>query len=258
MILNSFIQLSENEKRFIFVLLLAIIILILVVVGIGYIINRVMKHQSQKLETAVYDVVVNKIIDNEKAFRKYAFKKNCQMFIKQSWLPLFIVLAGGIIWLLRNVFTNDFSYNIMSKDNGFCTLLFLWDFNDPSCHAEFFGVNLLCKWPPLINSPRLVAEAWASYVTIPCFIIGGFWYLITVQGFFARLFKTRSLSRTIFLKSLENYNQLRGFENPTPQPQIQPQQNPYQQQMGQYPQQNPIFPDQNNNGNGFPPYGGQQ
>lgn len=259
---NIFIQLSESEKRVLFVILLALIVIIIIIGGIGYIIQRVMANQGKRLDDAVYYVCTYKVIKDERHFKRYAFKKNCQMFIKEAWLPLLIVVIGGLVWLIRDIVYNDFAYNPLNRFDGFGSVLWVWDFSNPIYYTKVFGLTILCEWPALLNSPHLVKEGWGAYLSVPCIAIGGIWYIITVQAFFARLFKTRSLGQQVFSKSLDNYNQLRGFDKPAaqqpaapqPQPQVQPQnqQGPFQQ---------PFFPGQNNggnNGNGFPPFGGQQ
>lgn len=244
---NVLIQLSESEKRLIFVILLGLIVLCLIIGAIGYIIWKVMKRQGEKLETAVYDVVVTKVITDEKHFKIYAWKKNCQMFLKQSWIPLAVIVFGLLILLIRCIATNDWNYNPFGISRGFASVLWVWDWkNAPT--TSVFGITVLSQWPALLNSPHLVGEAWAAYIFVPCLFIGGLWYLFTVQAFFARLFKTRSLSHSIFKKSLENYNQTRGFTDGGPQPAPVPPQ----------PQPQQIQPqDQFFNGNNFPPTNGQ-
>lgn len=251
---NVLIQLSESEKRLIFVILLALIVVCLIIGAIGYLIWKVMKRQGEKLDTAVYDVVVTKVIGDEKQFKRYAWKKNCQMFLKQSWIPLAVIAFGSLILLIRCIATNDWAYNPFGYSRGFASVLWVWDWsNAPTTNV--FGLTVLSAWPPALNTPHLVGEAWAAYIFVPCLVVGGAWYLITVQAFFARLFKTKSLAHSVFKKSLDNYNQTRGFTDggmqPPPVP-PQPQPQPQQQVMNP---QDQFF---NNGGNNFPPMGGQQ
>lgn len=246
-----FIQLSENDKRLIFVLLLAIIVILLIIGAIGYLITKVMKFQSTKLETAVYDVVVTKVITDEKAFKKYAWKKNVQMLLKQTWIPIAIIAFGSIFLLIRAIVYNNWSYNPFAYQDGFGSLFWVWDFAGAETTTAL-GIKVWKEWPPLVNSPHLVADAWAAYIFAPCLIVGGTWYILSVQAFFARLFKTKSLAHSVFKKSLENYNQARGFTdggpqiNPNPAP-VSPQPQP------QYQDPTRIHGYPPNDGNGFPP-----
>ena len=242
---NVFIQLSEGDKRLIFVIFLALLILLIIIGAIGYLITKVMKYQSTKLETAVYDVVVTKVITDEKAFKKYAWKKNVQMLLKQTWIPILIIAFGFLILLIRAIIYNNWTYNAFNYTDGFGTLFHVWDWKTVPT-TKIFGITVISEWPRALNTPHLEGHAWAAYIFAPCLIVGGIWYILAVQAFFARLFKTKSLAHSVFKKSLENYNQARGFTdggpqintNPTPQPQ---------------PQTQPTNPFPPNDGNGFPP-----
>ena len=252
------IKLSENDKRLIFVLLIALIILLLIIGAIGYLITKVMKRQASKLETAVYDVVVTKVIVDEKHFKKYAWRKNCQMFLKQAWIPLVIIATGSLILLIRAIVTNNWAYNPFNYQDGFASVLWVWNWAETPT-TSFFGITIMNAWPPILNEPHLVGAAWAAYIFVPCLIVGGIWYIIAVQGFFARLLKTNSLAHSVFKKSLENYNQTRGFTDGGPQPAPVPPQTQTQTQPQQtQPVASPFGGQQNNGGNQFPPIGGQQ
>ena len=164
-----------------------------------------MKSQARKIENAVYDAVVLRVIKDKKQFKKYAKTKNYQMFIKQAWIPIIFIGVGFLVLLIRNLIYNDFSYNPFSKDNGFLSLLWLWDFKDPANYSTFFGLTLLSKWPSTINTPHFVPEAWGGYAFVPCLVIGCIWYIITVQGFFARAFKIKKLAKSIYDKDLSDF-----------------------------------------------------
>ena len=187
------IQMSENEKRLIFVILIAFIVVLLIIGAIGYLIQKVMKAQGRRLEHEVYDAVVYGVVTEEKHFKSYARKKNMQIFFKQVWFPIILILIGAIVLVVKGIIDKNFSYNPFNENDGFGTLIYLWDFKDPSNYNDFFGMRLLAKWPDLLNEPHFVADAWAGYASVPCFILGGIWYIFVVQGFFARLFKIRSI-----------------------------------------------------------------
>ena len=243
-----FIKLSEGDKRLIFVIFLALLIILIIVGAIGYLITKVMKYQASKLETAVYDVVVTKVITDEKAFKKYAWKKNVQILLRQTWKPIAVIAFGFIILLIRAIIYNNWGYNPWNYTDGFGSLFWVWDWeNAPT--ATVFGITVISEWPRALNEPRLVGDAWAAYISVPCFLVGGVWYILVVQGFFARLLKTKSLAHSVFKKSLENYNQARGFTDGGPQ--INPNAG-QQTQPAPAPQPSNPFPP-SDGGNGFPP-----
>lgn len=202
----SLIQLSESDKRLIFAFLLIFILLLVLLSTIGSLVIKSIKKQGKKIETSVYNVVVTRVITDKKAFKKYAKKKNWRLFYKSSKIALIIMLVSFLILMIRNIIFG-WDYNPFNKEDGFSTLLFLWNFSDPECYNEFFGIKLLSKWPPLINSPHFVIEAWAAYLFVPGILVGVIWYLTAVQGLIARSLHIRKLSDSLFEKDLSKFNQ---------------------------------------------------
>lgn len=201
------IKLSENDKR-VLIALLFLVILVFVIIGlIGSLIVRIMKWQAKKIDILTSDVVTNHIITKPSKYRSYAKKKNIRCFIKQSWIPLLLVIASVLIIIIKDAIAKDFSYNPFNMNDGFGTLLFTWDFNNPDNFTKVFGLTILAKWPGLSNEPHFVVEAIASYIAVPLFITGIVWYFIAAQAFLARTIRAYRLSKTIFEKSLEGFNQ---------------------------------------------------
>lgn len=213
--MNIFISLTENDKRLIVTLLLVVILVFVLIGYIGMIITRVMKWQGKKMDNLVHDVVVTKVITDKKHFIRYGRKKNWRTFFKQAWKPIIIMTVGIIVLLVRNMIYRDFSYNVFDyKKTGFGTLLFLWDFSSKDIYTTVFGIKVLAKWPPLLNTPHFELEAWASYIFMPCMIVGGGWYLVALQSLIARTIKLYKLSHSVFDKSLDGYNQNNPTNNP--------------------------------------------
>ena len=204
------IKLSENDKRVIIAVFL-ILILVFVLIGlIGSLIVRTMKWQGRKCDTLVSDVVTNHIVTTPLQLRIYARKKNTRYFIKQAWIPIILILVGVLIIIIRDAVSQDWSYNPFNINDGFGTLFFICDFE----HAQYttvFGFTLLADWPPFI-APHFEQAALVSYFAVPPLIIGGCWYLVVAQAYLARTIKAYKLSKTVFEKSLDNYNQ----NTPTP------------------------------------------
>ena len=200
------IKLSENDKRIIIAIFL-ILILVFVLIGlIGSLIVRVMKWQGRKCDTLVSDVVTNNIVTTPLQLRLYARKKNTRYFIKQAWIPIILIIVGVLIIIIRNAIAQDWSYNPFSINNGFGTLFFVWDFkNAPT--TTIFGVTLISDWPGFANEPHLEAEAIPAYFAVPMLIVGACWYLVAAQAYLARTIKAYKLSKRLFEKNLDNYNQ---------------------------------------------------
>ena len=202
--MNFLISLSENDKRLIFALLLVFILVFVLIGYIGFLITRVMKWQGKKLDHIVADPVVTRVITDKKHFIRYARKKNWRLFFKQSWIGIAILATGSLVLLIRDLAMHDFAYQVFDyKTTGFGTILFIWDFS--KCFQ--FNNGLVLNWPVLINTPQLVAEAWASYVFVTCLIVGGIWYLIALQSLISRTIRMYHLSTSAFEKTLEGFNQ---------------------------------------------------
>ena len=200
------IQLSENDKRIIIAAFL-ILILVFVLIGlIGSAIVRTMKWQARKCDTLVSDVVTNHIVTTPLQLRNYARKKNTRYFIKQAWIPILLILVGVVIIIIRDAIKQDFSYNPFNINDGFGTLFFTWDFKNAE-YTTVFGITLLKDWPKFSNEPHFIAEAIPSYIAVPAILVGGLWYIVVAQAYLARTIKAYKLSKTVFEKSLDNYNQ---------------------------------------------------
>lgn len=199
------IKLSENDKRVIIAIFL-ILILVFVLIGlIGSLIVRTMKWQGKKCDTLVSDVVTNRIITTPSQLRAYARKKNARYFIKQAWIPILLILTGVLIIIIRDAVKSDWSYNPFNINDGFGTLLFICDFEHAQ-YATIFGITVLADWPPFIT-PHFEQAALVSYFAVPPLIIGACWYLVAAQAYLARTIRAYKLSKTVFEKSLEDFNQ---------------------------------------------------
>lgn len=207
------IKLTENDKRILIAACL-IIILVFVLIGfIGSIIVRTMKWQGKKCDTLISDVVVNRIVTTPHQLRKYARVKNIRQFIKNAYVPIILIILGVLTIVIRDAILKDWTYNPFNIDDGFGSLLFVWDFQDPDIYTKVFGITLLANYPPLINEPHFVVEAIPSYIAVPLTIIGVIWYLVAAQAYLARTIRAWKLSKQVFEKSLEGFNQNTPVDN---------------------------------------------
>lgn len=205
--MNILIALSENDKRLLIALLLVLILFFVLIGYLGMLITKVMRWQGKRLDNEVADVIVTRVITDRKHFLPYARKKNWRIFFKSAVIPILIILTAFIVLLIRDIIEQDFSYNPFNHKDGFGTLLFLWDFSNPDSYTKVFGLTILAEWPPLLNEPHLVAEAWCGYVFVPLIIIGGLWYLWVLQSLISRTIRMYKLARKAFDKNLDAFDQ---------------------------------------------------
>ena len=200
------IKLSENDRRIIIALLFAIIILFVLIGLLGSLVVRIMKWQGKKCDALINEVVVNRIVTTPRQLKSYARKKNSRYFIKQAWVPVILITVGVILLVIHNAVFKNWKYNPFNTNDGFGTLLFAWDFGHIFTKPET-GTGILVNWPKLINEPHFESKALFSYFIVPCFTVGGLWYFFIAQGYLARTMRAHKLAKTVFDKSLDNYNQ---------------------------------------------------
>ena len=206
----TLISLSDKDKRVILIFFLLLIVLIAFIAVIGAIITRVMKWQGKRMDDLTHDVVVTNVVNNKKDFLRYARIKNYYTFVKQSWKPLAVLFITAMVLIIHNSVTG-WDYDLLDfEKTGFNTLFFVWDFSDPNIFHSFFGIKLLSDWPPIINYPHFSTEAWASYIFFFGMMIGGCWYLITLQCVIARTIRMYQLYYDLYRKSLDGFNKAKN------------------------------------------------
>ena len=195
------VTLSESDKRIIYALLIVIILVIVLIGYLSYLLVKLMKWQGKKMDTLIHDVVVSKVITDRKHLVSYGRKKNWALFFRQAYIPLIIILVGFIVLLIRDSIYNDFAYNPFSIENGFGSLFWTWKASGDYIGGELIKFNVIV----IDNTPHFVPEGWCGYVSAPCFIIGGVWYLVTITSLIARTIKLHIRAREVFEKSLDGY-----------------------------------------------------
>ena len=199
------ISLSDNDKRLIFTLLIVIIVLLVLIAFLGYLLVRIMKWQSKKMDTLIHDVVYYRIITDRKHLMKYGRAKNWALFFKQSYIPILIIIVGVIILIIHDSINDYWNYNPFSTYDGFGTIFWTWKFS-----GEFTGDQYdLIRFQKIVldNTPHLIDIAWAGNIIGPCFLVGGVWYLISISCLLARTVLLIKRSREIFEKSLDGFRQ---------------------------------------------------
>ncbi len=207
---NIIVSLSDNDKRLIFSILLIVIIVIVLIGLLGYILFRLMRWQSKKMDTLVHDVVIYKVVTDRKHFIRYGRVKNWAMFFKQAYIPLIIIIVAFIVLIIHNCITNNWAYNPFSTYDGFGTIFYTWKFS-----GRYVGGTLI-RFAELVvdNYPHVTAIAWCGYIFGPLILVGGVWYLVSVACLLARTVLLYKRSREVFEKSLDGYRQSEADETP--------------------------------------------
>ena len=211
-------KLAESDVRLIIVLLL-IFLLVFVIFGyLAILVKKIMHLQGNKMEDVVHDVVVTGVILDGKSLLKYGIKKNHRLLFVQSWIPFLIMFVGCFAIFLYCLITGNWSVNVFDMEKyGVFTLFHNFDWsNIPT--TNFFGLTIICDWPKVISEPHFSVDAIGSYIFCFSMLIGGIWFLIDVQAYIARLYRLIKLSKTVFNKSLKDFD-----PNSVPREDIKPE-----------------------------------
>lgn len=207
-LLFAFAQINaENTKRIFYIIFLILIIALVVLSVIGYGIIRLTNHQGKMLDRAIHDPIKKcRIIKDQKHFMRYAIKKNKLLFFHQAMIPVLIMLGGTVILLLYCAIGDKWGYNPWSMNDGFGSLLITWDFSTIITINPGDAKGILINWPKISHVPHFDIHNWCGYIVGICYLVGGLWYLYTVNGLIGRTLRILHLRKTIFEKSLEGFN----------------------------------------------------
>ena len=194
---------NESDRRLAIAAFIVLIILFLIIGLIGMLIRKIMQIQGSKLDELVSEAVHYRILENEKHFRKYAKAKSRILFFKQI-TPAMIILLGSLLFYIIYAAIKDAWVHPYFAEFG--TLFFQWDFSSEDCYVIFWGLRVLAKWPPCINEPHFVLEYLPSYILCTLWIVGITYFFVVSQAYLSRAFMISHRAKTIYSKSLENFN----------------------------------------------------
>lgn len=211
------VQLTENDKRFIIALVFVIIFVIALGVYLCLLIEKISKYQGKKIDKLMHDVVVTGVIKDSKQFNKVAKYKNRVQFYKDTKIPMLMFVLSIIIaviymgvhndWNFAALFSDYGSYNSATNTyeggKGFATLLYLWDYSKIPT-SNFFGLNIVSGWAPLLQTPHFEVTAITSYIFAPLFVVSIILFAFNVQRYMARSYRIFKLADSIYDKSLDN------------------------------------------------------
>jgi ABC-type multidrug transport system fused ATPase/permease subunit len=207
------VTMNDSDRRLLIALLIVLLILFVILGLIGMLIRFINRKFAERMDDEIHDALYYRIIQDPKTLKRYGRAKNNRRFFKQMLPPFAIAVASVIIYVIYSAFFGNWADNHFAR---FGTLLIQFDWSDPSLYSQFFGLTLLSKWPTVLSYPRWVGEYFVSYVLVTMWIVAGIYWLIVVQAYAARTGMLRRRLRTVFNKSLENFNFYDAAPNPAP------------------------------------------
>jgi len=202
----TFLKLTENDKRLLIALLLILILLFVIFGYLGLLVKKIMKKQGDKGEDLIHDVVKAGVIKSPRKLVLFGIRKNYRQLFKDAWIPFCIMLVSSLILILYCAFSNNWGVNVFDYEKyGIRTLFFVFDW-EHAPRANFFGMELISNWPDVLSAPHWSNDAIASYFFVPGMLVGGIWFLVCVQAYIARTYRIYKKSKTIFNRSLDNFD----------------------------------------------------
>ncbi len=187
-----------------------IIIFILVLIGlIGALIRFIMRKQAKAVDKDVGKLVVSRLIDNPKDFKRIANIKSMDRFFKASVLPICLLVVALIIYLIYGLTFNHWSDGLFSRETGILSLFYLLDFSSIE-YLPPLGVN----WDEIvwITPEPFTDERIFNYFIFLFTFSGLIIYLIDVQAYAARKWRINKLSKEIYSADLDKID-LNEFYN---------------------------------------------
>jgi hypothetical protein len=180
---------------------------------IGVLIRTISRTFSRRIDYEIHEAVTSRVITTPEQLKKYGIAKNNRLFFKQA-IPPFLIMALSLLMYL----IYSFASGIWAEDyfGHFSSLLYTWDWANPENYADFWGLTLLRRWPPLLNEPHFVAEYWGAYILVPLWLTAGIYYLVVIQAYVARAMMVEKRSHTVFEKSLEDFNYFNDTKKDAP------------------------------------------
>ena len=200
-----FVGLTDDTKHLIIAFVLLFVLAFVIFALIGKLTFKLMKWEGKKAEDMVHDVLVTGVITNERKLFFFGLRKNRRLLIKQAYIPFIIMIIGGLGLLIFCLVTQHWGFNPFGWDQyGFGTLF--WHFDWESAKGDFFGLQVITKWPEVIQTPYFSVDAIGSYIFVPCITVGGVWFLLMCQAYMARSIKLFIVCKEAFRKNLDDYN----------------------------------------------------
>ncbi len=200
----------EVSWKVILVIFLIVIIFFILIGLIGKLIEIIMTKQAKAVDHDMANLVMSKVIDNKKEFKKIALYKSRVRFLKASIYPLIILFIAFLIWFIYGCTINNFHQSIFDRETGIRSLFYELDFSSIEYYPPF-GIawdKLVWIKPTPFNDARIT-----NYFIFLFLITGIIWYLVDTQAYVARLYRINKLSKTIYSMNLDNVDLQTFYSN---------------------------------------------
>lgn len=182
------------------VALLFIIVAFFAIFGlIGKAIELIMHRQARKVDKFMSPLIISGLIDDDKVFKETAFKKVRIYFFKSSIIPVFLMIASLLMYVIYHSIDGNWSESIFDDVTGIGTLFYTWDFSEAEYYFPLgFGGVKLQNVPHFLTTVQCI-----NYFIFLFGFIGIVWYLFNVQGYIAQSYRIKKLADKMFSQDLD-------------------------------------------------------
>ena len=201
---------KDVSWKVILVIFLVVIIFFVLIGLIGKLIEIIMTKQGKAVDHDMANLVMSKVIDNKKDFKKIAMYKSRVRFLKASIYPLILLFIAFLTWIIYACSIKNFSQSIFNRETGIMSLFYELDFSSIEYYPPF-GI----AWNKLVwIKPTPFSDIRITNYFIFFFLITGLiWYLVVTQAYVARFFRINKLSKTIYSVNLDNVDLQTFYSN---------------------------------------------
>lgn len=197
-----------SDKKLLIAMLIIFIILFVVLGLIGMAVRKLMEIQGNRLDHEMGNAARTGVVYDPKTFKALAKEKNRRIYFKQSLVPFLLCLAALLLFIFSNIATGRWGDDLWGQFNS---LFYRYDWSNPDNFANFFGITLPCRFPPLCDDahgglPYFEPDFWLAYTVIPLWLISVVYYAVVTLAFVSRTMRTNKRASTIYDHHLEDFN----------------------------------------------------
>lgn len=186
-----------------------IVIFAFTIIGlIGALIGKIFRYQEKQVDKDMGPLVVSRVCDNAKDFKKLASKKSMDRFFKVSQLPIIFLFISLILYVIYGAKYGRWNDSLIDRETGVATLLYTFDFKEFFSNFPNIDWSLIKVYAP---SPY-TDERIFNYFIFLFLLLGSVIYLIDVQAYVARKYRIIKMAKKVYSANLDEMD-LRDFYN---------------------------------------------
>ena len=212
---------ATNEKKFsdgtFYKVLITIVVILLSIFFVFGLIGRgiqvIIKNQQKRVDKLMSKLILSKVVNNEKDFKRIANYKSKVFFFKHSIPPILMMLICLLTYIICiSIHMPMHNGEYVSMFYLFGRVIYPWqgEFNYyPPLGFDFSNVHAVLPFGEYSTWYIVL-----SIIVISLLIVSIIYYFVEVSGYLARKYRIHKLSQSMFAKNLDDID-LMHFINTT-------------------------------------------